>query len=103
MHIFERIAKIYNYIFSYRKKEIDVSTKKLPAVPESVLKKRKRREAVKAARLQISIKVITYYIFKYLSYFSLIKCKNKLLFVFCSNVQIATRKENRYLKELRNM
>ncbi|XP_011138066.1 60S ribosomal protein L7-like [Harpegnathos saltator] len=32
------------------------STNKLPAVPESVLKRRKRREAVKAARLQISIK-----------------------------------------------
>ncbi|GAB1866383.1 60s ribosomal protein l7 [Camponotus japonicus] len=38
------------------KKESDVLTKKLPAVPESVLKKRKRREAIKAARLQISIK-----------------------------------------------
>ncbi|XP_029175162.1 general transcription factor 3C polypeptide 2-like isoform X2 [Nylanderia fulva] len=38
------------------KKESEVPPKKLPAVPESVLKKRKRRETVKAARLQISIK-----------------------------------------------
>lgn len=34
------------------------AAKKLPAVPESVLKRRKAREAVKAARLKISIKVI---------------------------------------------
>ncbi|XP_020287961.1 60S ribosomal protein L7 [Pseudomyrmex gracilis] len=34
----------------------DAGAKKLPAVPESVLKRRKAREAVKAARLKISIK-----------------------------------------------
>lgn len=32
-------------------------SKQLPAVPESVLKRRKRRETAKAARLQTSIKV----------------------------------------------
>lgn len=41
----------------YRQKETAPPAKKLPAVPESVLKRRKNREAVKAARLQISIKV----------------------------------------------
>lgn len=30
-------------------------SKKLPAVPESVLKHRKRREALRARRLQVSI------------------------------------------------
>lgn len=48
-------------IFLYRKKETAAPPNKLPAVPESVLKKRKRREAVKAARLQISLKVIDIY------------------------------------------
>lgn len=48
----------HDRISRYRKKETVPSTKKLPAVPESVLKRRKRREAVKAARLQISIKVM---------------------------------------------
>ncbi|XP_012342823.2 60S ribosomal protein L7 [Apis florea] len=38
------------------KKESEPEAKKLPAVPESVLKRRKTREAVRAARLQISIK-----------------------------------------------
>lgn len=72
-------------------------------MPESVLKKRKRREAVKAARLQISIKVITYNI-RYLDTYITFSHKiQKQVIVFSSNVQIATRKENRYLKELRNM
>ncbi|XP_012529657.1 60S ribosomal protein L7 isoform X1 [Monomorium pharaonis] len=40
-----------------KKKEVPVPpATKLPAVPESVLKRRKRREAVKAARLRTSIK-----------------------------------------------
>ncbi|XP_033362248.1 60S ribosomal protein L7 [Bombus vosnesenskii] len=39
------------------KKEFEpAAAKKLPAVPESVLKRKKTREAVRAARLQISIK-----------------------------------------------
>jgi hypothetical protein len=32
--------------------------KKLPAVPESVLKSRKRRDLAKAARLNVALKVI---------------------------------------------
>lgn len=32
-------------------------SKKLPAVPESVLKRRKKRDAKKAAKLKVSIKV----------------------------------------------
>ncbi|KAI4486227.1 hypothetical protein M0802_012466, partial [Mischocyttarus mexicanus] len=43
------------YLHIYRKKET-VEAEKLPAVPESVLRKRKSREEVKAARLQTSIK-----------------------------------------------
>lgn len=44
--------------FVHRKKETEpAAAKKLPAVPESVLKRKKTREAVRAARLQISIKV----------------------------------------------
>ena len=35
--------------------------KKLPAVPESVLKRRKRRDAKKAAKLKVSLKVMYYY------------------------------------------
>lgn len=44
--------------FTYRKKETAPPAKKLPAVPESVLKRRKTRLAVKAASLQTSIKVL---------------------------------------------
>ena len=39
------------------KKDGAVEKKKLPAVPESVLKSRKRRDAVKAARLKSAYKV----------------------------------------------
>ena len=39
------------------KKEGAVEKKKLPAVPESVLKSRKRRDVVKAARLKLALKV----------------------------------------------
>lgn len=42
-----------------KKKEKAMPTNKLPAVPESVLKRRKRRESAKAARIQVSIKVRT--------------------------------------------
>lgn len=57
-----RNCSIHDYISPFRKKEAVPLTKKLPAVPESVLKRRKRREVVKAARLQVSIKVIMLHI-----------------------------------------
>lgn len=49
-------------MYLHRKKESEPAAKKLPAVPESVLKRRKTREAVRAARLQISIKVLIKYL-----------------------------------------
>lgn len=41
-----------------RKRALGKGGKKLPAVPESVLKSRKRRDLAKAARLNVALKVI---------------------------------------------
>lgn len=68
-HGFEKMANCIVSFYYYRKKETPAPPNKLPAVPESVLKKRKRREQVKAARLQISLKVIVTYIMFYTNNF----------------------------------
>jgi large subunit ribosomal protein L7e len=41
-----------------KKRAFEKGGKKLPAVPESVLKSRKRRDLAKAARLNAAVKVI---------------------------------------------
>lgn len=52
-------SSLFNYLsfLPHRKKKEAAPPKKLPAVPESVLKRRKRRDTAKAARVQVSIKV----------------------------------------------
>jgi hypothetical protein len=42
-----------------KKRTFEKGGKKLPAVPESVLKSRKRRDIAKAARVNVALKVIS--------------------------------------------
>jgi len=50
------ISFFFSFIF-FRTTETALPAGKLPAVPESVLKRRKRRAVIKATRLRVSIKV----------------------------------------------